>query len=556
MKVSESFSRWMKKTVACSMMLVLPSCQIPCLRGPDPAPPVPTGFDRANNAGPEQPPDFRDANSSENSACLGVDEFFGDAALSFLIDQALGGNRELKILNEEIQIARNEILFRRGAYLPFVTYGSRAGVEKNSQYTPLGAAEEQLTYPGEHHFPDPVPNFMGSLNLFWQLDIWRELRNARDAAIQRYIAACEKRNFFVTRMVADIAEDYYTLMALDKRLENLDQTTRLQEKSLEFARSRKEAGRDTELAVQRFQAEVRKNKSEILIVRQEIIEAENRINLILNRFPQPVEFTNEEFLDLQLRALKVGIPAQLLQNRPDIRQAERELAAAGLDIKVARAHFYPRLDITGAVGLEAFNPKYIFSTPESLIYNVAADLAGPLINRKAIQAEYMTANAKQLQALYEYQLTVLKAFTEVVNYVAKADNYSRSIEVKKKQLESLEASVAAATDLFTNARAEYVEVLLAQRDLRDARMGLIDTKNEQLSAVVNAYQALGGGNQLMRQWQKRRGIRPSEEMIPAPGEPVVPPKKRKWAFDRPFENAVPDQEPLPLPPEPGKAMLN
>jgi NodT family efflux transporter outer membrane factor (OMF) lipoprotein len=553
MKVSDSISRWMKKTVACSMMLVLPSCQIPCLRGPDPAPPVPTGFDRANNAGPDQPPDFRDANSSENSACLGVDEFFGDPALTFLIDQALVGNRELKILNEEIQIARNEILFRRGAYLPFVTYGSRAGVEKASQYTPLGAAEEQLTYPGEHHFPDPVPNFMGSLNLFWQLDIWRELRNARDAAAQRYMAACEKRNFFVTQMVAEIAEDYYTLMALDKRLENLDQTTRLQEKSLEFAKSRKEAGRDTELAVQRFQAEVRKNKSEILIIRQEIIEAENRINLILNRFPQPVEFTNEEFLDLQLRALHVGIPSQLLQNRPDIRQAERELAAAGLDIKVARAHFYPRLDISAGVGLEAFNPKYLASTPESLIYNVAADLAGPLINRKAIQAEYMTANAKQLQALYSYQLTVLKAFTEVVNYVAKADNFTRSIEVKKLQLESLEASVDAATDLFQNARAEYVEVLLAQRDLRDARMGLIDTKNEQLSAIVNAYQALGGGNLLLR--QRQQGVRVSEEMIPLPGAEAVPPKKRKWAFDRPFENPAVEQDMLPLPPAPGKAML-
>ncbi|MCC7424094.1 MAG: efflux transporter outer membrane subunit [Planctomycetaceae bacterium] len=552
MKVSESFSRWMKRSFACSMLLVLPSCQIPCLRQPDAAPPVPTGFDRANNAGPNQPAGFRDANSSENSACLGVDEFFGDPALTFLIDQALAGNRELKILNEEIQIARNDILYRRGQYLPFVSYGARAGVEKNSQYTPLGAAEEQLTYPGEHHFPDPVPNFMGSLNLFWQLDIWRELRNARDAAAQRYVAACEKRNDFVTRMVADIAENYYTLMALDKRLENLDQTTRLQEQSLEFARSRKEAGRDTELAVQRFQAEVRKNKSEILIVRQEIIEAENRINLILNRFPQPVEFTNEEFLDLNLRALQVGIPAQLLRNRPDIRQAERELAAAGLDVKVARAHFYPRLDISAGVGLEAFNPKYLFSTPESLIYHAAADLAGPLINRKAIQAEYMSANARQLQAVYNYQLVLLTAFTEVVNYVAKADNYTRSIEVKKQQLESLEASVDAATKLFQNARAEYVEVLLAQRDLRDARMGLIDTKNEQLSAIVNAYQALGGGNLLAR--PRHRGDKAGEEWIPLSID-AVPPSKKRWGIEPPPRNPAGDEDMLPLPPAPGKAML-
>lgn len=554
MKVSKSISSWIVRTFACSMVLVLPSCQIPCLRQPDAAPPIPAGFEGANNSGADQPASFREANSVENSALLGVDEFFGDPALTELIGQALAGNRELKILNEEVQIARNEILFRRGAYLPFVNYGSRVSVEKNSQYTPLGAAEEQLLYPGEHHFPDPVPDFMQSLNLFWQLDIWRELRNARDAAAQRYVAACERRNAFVTRMVADVAEDYYRLMALDKRLENLDQTTRLQEQSLEIAKSRKEAGRDTELAVQRFLAEVRKNKSEILIVRQEIVEAENRINLLLNRFPQPVEFSSEEFLELNLRALSVGIPSQLLQNRPDVRQAERELAAAGLDVKVARAHFYPRLDISAGIGLEAFNPKYLFSTPESLIYHAAADLVGPLINKKAIQAEYMSANARQLQAVYNYQRVVLTAYTDVVNYVSKADNYSRSIRIKKQQLESLEASVDAAGKLFQNARAEYVEVLLAQRDLRDARMVLIDTKNEQLSAIVNAYQALGGGNLLAH--GRQRDCKVEQEWIPLPGAIDAPPRNGKEEKELQLGDPNREERLFPAPPAPGRALLN
>src|SRR5205085_9150767 len=115
------------------------------------------------------------------------------------------GNRELKILNEEVQIAWNEYRARTGAYLPFIGIRGSVGVDKPSQFTPLGAAEKDLEYLPGKHFPDPLPNFLLSLNVLWQLDIWRELRNARDAAEQRYLATCERRNFFVTRLVAEIA---------------------------------------------------------------------------------------------------------------------------------------------------------------------------------------------------------------------------------------------------------------------------------------------------------------------------------------------------------------
>ncbi len=115
------------------------------------------------------------------------------------------------------------------------------------------------------------------------------------------------------------------------------------------------------------------------------------------------------------------------------------------------------------------------------------------MNKRAIQAEYRTANARQLQSIYNYQQTVIDAFTELINFLAAVENYGKSIEVKKQQLESLEKSVDVATKLFQNARAEYMEVLLAQRDLMEVRMTLIETKQQQLSAMVNAYRALGGG---------------------------------------------------------------
>ncbi len=242
----------------------------------------------------------------------------------------------------------------------------------------------------------------------------------------------------------------------------------------------------------RFQAEVQRNQSEKLIVYQDIIVGENRINFLVNRYPQPVERVSTGFYDLQIHALFVGVPSQLLQNRPDIRQAERELAAAGLDVKVARVNFFPQLVLNAGVGLQAFSLRYMFE-PQAVIGDIAGGLVGPLVNKRAIRARYLSANARQLQTIYNYQRVILNAVTEVINRMSQVEKYSKSIEIKKQQLKTLEAAVDVASNLFQLARTEYIDVLFAQRDLRDARTALIDTKAEQLAAIANTYQALGGG---------------------------------------------------------------
>jgi NodT family efflux transporter outer membrane factor (OMF) lipoprotein len=429
----------------------------------------------------------------ENSACIPKAAFYGDPYLYDLINQALEGNQELRILAEEIQIANYETYARSGEYRPFVTGGVGAGVDKQGRYTRGGAVEEQLEVKPGTAFPEPLPNFLVGTQISWELDIWSRLRNAQQAAAMRYLGSREGRNFVVTRLVAEIAENYFELLALDNRLATLEMTISIQQDSLKMSIAKKNAGRGTELAVRRFEAEVEKNKAERAIIQQEIVEKENRINFLAGRYPQHVDRPSVTFVDLNFDDLCSGIPSELLQNRADIRQAEREVAATGLDVKVARARFYPSLNLTGGLGWNAFSTGYLFQTPQSLMYGVGADLVGPLINKRAIQAAYSTANAKQLQAIYNYQQTVLRAHIEVVNYLTKVENYRRSIEGKKQQLQALEASVDAANNLFQNARAEYVEVLLAQRELMEARMLLIDIKQEQLAAVINAYQALGGG---------------------------------------------------------------
>ncbi|MEO8269294.1 MAG: TolC family protein, partial [Aureliella sp.] len=405
--------------------------------------------------------------SLENSAHVAWCDFFNDPFLTSLIGQAINGNQELKILGEDIQIASNEVLARKGAYFPFFSFGAGAGLEKPSLFTPAGAVEDQLDVLPGKGFPEPLPDFLIATNITWEIDIWRKLRNARDAASLRFLGTADGRNYMVTRIIAEVAENYYELLALDNRLVILDKTIEIQQKSLTTADAMKQAARGTELAVQRFEAEVRKNQSQKLIIQQQIVEAENRINFLLGRYPQPVERPIVDYIDMNLNALSVGVPSQLLQNRSDIRQAERELQAAGLDVKVARARFYPSLGISAGVGYRAFNPKYLLTSPESLIYNVAGDLVAPLINKRAIRADYLTANAMQLQAVYNYQRTILNAYIEVINQVAKVENYRQSIEIKKGQLEALVGSVDTATKLFQNARGEYLDVLLSQRDMME-----------------------------------------------------------------------------------------
>jgi NodT family efflux transporter outer membrane factor (OMF) lipoprotein len=467
------------RAIACGMfLLVLPACGIPNLRRPEMAPVPPT--------------DFQGEESPENSAQLGIQEFYEDPLLTSLIEKALVDNRELKVLNEEVQIAGNEVLARSGAYLPFISVAAGTGLNRVSRFTLEGAGLQVDPYLPGKFFTNPFGNYGAGVNLTWQLDIYRQLRNSRDAAGQRYVVAAERRNYFVTTLVANIAENFYRLMALDKRLENLDEIIRLQTRSLEIAKARKEATRGTELGVLRFQAELQRNYSEKLIINQSIIENENRINFLTNRYPQRVERMSADFYDLKIHPLSVGLPSQLLQNRPDIRQAERELIASGLDVKVARVNFFPQLVLSGGVALQSFILTHFFE-PQAVVGNILGGLVGPLVNKRAIRAQYLTANARQLQSVYNYQRVILNAFTEVINRVNLVENYSKSIEIKKQQLKSLEAAVQFADDLFQYARIEYLDVLIAQRDLRDARVVLIDTKAEQLAAIVNTYQALGGG---------------------------------------------------------------
>lgn len=429
---------------------------------------------------------------SLNTAKTKWKDYFTDPHLTALIGIALKNNQELNITMQEIEISKNEIRARKGEYLPSIGIGAGAGVDKVARYTNIGAMEANTEIKPGKEMPEPLQDYRLGVYANWELDIWKKLRNSKKAAVNRYLASVEGRNFMVTNLIGEIAGSYYELLALDNQLAIVKQNIGIQNNALEIVKLQKEAARVTELAVQRFRAQVLNTQSLQYDIQQKIVETENRINFLLGRFPQTVERSTQAFNELIPQVVQSGIPSQLLANRPDIRRAEFELLASKLDVKAARAKFYPTLGISAGIGYQAFNPSYIFK-PQSLLYSFAGDLMAPLVNRNAIKAAYYSANSKQLQAVFNYERTILNSYIEVANQLSRISNLEKSYSLKAQEVEALNQSNIISNDLFKSARADYMEVLMTQRDALESKFDLIETRLQQMEVMVSIYRSLGGG---------------------------------------------------------------
>jgi len=436
---------------------------------------------------------YQNRTDTVNLAKLPYQTFFTDKNLINLIDTALRNNQELLTTFQEIEIAKNNIRFKQGQLLPSVGARVGAGVEKVGRYTSQGAGDASADITPGTRVPDALTNITAAVYTNWEVDVWKKLHNAKKGAIVRYLATVEGKNFLITNLIAEVSNSYYELLAYDNQLTVVKQSVAIQKNALEIIKIQKEAARETELAVQKFKAEVFSSESLEFNILQNIKETENKINFLLARYPQEIPRDKSDFTTLVPSYIKSGIPSQLLSNRPDIKQAELELTASKLDVKVARAEFYPSLGISAALGFQAFKPSFLFKFPESILYALGGDLAGPLVNRNAIKAEFNNANAEQLKALYNYQKTVLNAYIEVSNQLSNIDNLAKSYQLKSQQVDALTKSIDISNDLFKSARADYLEVLLTQRDALSSKLELIETKKQQFNAMTNIYQQLGGG---------------------------------------------------------------
>jgi NodT family efflux transporter outer membrane factor (OMF) lipoprotein len=354
-----------------------------------------------------------------------------------------------------------------------------------------GNATTEIT-PGQT-VPVNLPDMYIGLQSSWEIDIWGKLQNQRKSAVSSYLASVEGTNFVISTLVADAAIYYNELVALDNELDVIRQTIRKQQDALAVVKIQKEAGRSNELAVLEFKAQLLNTQALETYVLQQITELENKLNFLLGRYPQPIQRTKDTLFKALPQQISAGFPSQLLANRPDIREAEFQIEASKFDLKAAKAAFYPNFNITASFGFQAFNPEFLFNSPASIAYSVMGALVAPIINMNALKAQFTTAQANQLTAMYNYQKTILNAYVEVVNQLSNIKNLQQINALKKQQSEVLNHSVATANELYKYARASYLEVLIAQQSALQSNLELIHVTKQQRLSAINIYKALGGG---------------------------------------------------------------
>ena len=435
--------------------------------------------------------------SKESVADLSVKEFFSDSILVSLIENTIRNNPDVLIAAQRIEGSKAYLLQSKGAYLPFISGDVIAGTTKYGGYTMNGVGNfdtnlSQNVKGGDKKIPNPTPDYLLGFTSSWELDVWGRLRNKRRAAYSRLLASEKGRHLVITSLVAHIAELYFTLLILDQELLIIRNNIKLQQKAVETILILKEGGKTNELAVRQSAAQLLSTQSLEYIILQEITATENTLNFLSGRFPQEIPRRKKTDLPIFPKKISSGIPSDMLLRRPDIQQAEWELRASAQELKSARAAFLPSLKITGLGGYNAFSLS-LLSRPASITAGILAGLSAPLLQGKRIKANYKGAIASNFEAYYNYQKTILNGFREVHTDLARIENYRKSVELKNKQVETLHQAVTSADALFRAGYASYLEVIITQKNVLEAEIGLINMEKEQYISLINLYRSLGGG---------------------------------------------------------------
>lgn len=420
-------------------------------------------------------------------------EYFTDKHLQQLIDKAVKNNLDLQMALQRIEVSRSSVKLANGALLPQVSLNIGGSMRRFGLYTMDGAGNATTEITPGQIVPTDLPDLYLGLQSSWEIDVWGKLRNQRQSAISTYLSSVEGTNFVISTLVSDVASNYTELLAFDNQLDIVRQTIKKQQEALDVIKFQKEAGRANELAVQQFQAELLNTQILEKNLQQQTIEIENKINFLLGNYPQPIERDKSIFYEQLPTQIASGFPSELLANRPDIREAELQIEATKFDLKAAKAAFYPNFNITASLGFQAFNPEFLFSSPASIAYSVVGTLVAPIINMNALKAQFNTAQANQLSAMYNYQKIVLNAYVEVANQLLAIKNLEKINVLKKRQNDVLKKSVETSGELHKTVRATYLEVLLTQQKALQSNLELINIIKQQRLSTISIYKALGGG---------------------------------------------------------------
>jgi outer membrane protein, multidrug efflux system len=422
--------------------------------------------------------------------------FFSDPLLVQLIDTAIRNNLDLKMANQRIYQAQAGFTFSKSVFFPSINARGAAGTTRFGDYTVDGVGNFDTNFSPnlteDQRIPNPVPDYFLGLETNWEIGLAGKLRNRKKAAMSRLLASQFNRHYVQTQLVAGTARLYYELLAVDSEIKIIRQNLDLQQRALEIVDIQKQSGQINELAVKQFQVQMLQTKALEEERLQYRIGVENSLNTLLGRYPQPIFRSDTLITSNQLSVVASDLPASLLQNRPDIREAELNLKASEAQLQAVRASFFPVLNISAFVALNGFQPTYFFN-PASLAYTVAGSLTAPLINRNQIMNEYRMQASEKKQAFYHYQNSVLTGVSEVSSFYNRMMGYQRISELKQQEVVELKTATTIANDLFLTGYANYLEVLMVRRSVLDSEIELTEAQKEFFHAYIDFYKAMGGG---------------------------------------------------------------
>lgn len=399
-------------------------------------------------------------------------EVFTDPQLQALIEQGLTHNTDLLTAALKVKEAQASLMSSRLAYAPSLALSPQGTISSFDKH----AATKIYSLP---------------VTASWEIDLFGKLLNAKRGAQVVLLQTKAYRQAVQTQIISGIANTYYTLLMLDRQLEISEQTADIMKRNVETMRAMKDAAMTNGAAVAQSEAAYAQVLASLPAIRQSIRETENAMSMILAQAPQTIErgvLENQQMPE----EFSVGVPLQLLSNRPDVKAAEMALASTYYNANSARAAFYPQITISGSAGWTNNSGAGIVN-PGKLLASAIGSLTQPLFYRGANIARLKIAKAQQEEAKLAFQQSVLNAGSEVSNALYQYQSATEKTASRRIQVESSEKAAEYTKELFKLGTSTYLEVLSAEQSLLSARLAQVSDTFDQMQAVVSLYQALGGG---------------------------------------------------------------
>ena len=401
-------------------------------------------------------------------------ELFTDPQLQALIEQGLQNNTDLRSAQLQIEEAEAALMSAKLAFLPSFALSPQGTISSFDG----GKATKTYTLP---------------VTASWELDIFGRLRNAKQQAKALYAQSKDYQQAVRTQLIAGIANVYYTLLMLDEQLAISQQTEEAWKETVASTRALMDAGLANEAATSQMEAAYYSVQTSILDLKEQINQVENSLALLLAETPRRYE--RGKLADQRLpEDVAVGVPMQMLSNRPDVRAAERSLEQAFYATNLARAAFYPSIVLSGSAGWTNSAGSMIVN-PGKFLASAVGSLTQPLFNKGQIMAQYRIAKAQQEEASLSFQQALLNAGSEVNDALVACQTSKAKTVLFEKQIQSLEKALESTSLLMEHGTTTYLEVLTARQSLLSAQLSQTANRFTEIQSVINLYQALGGGRE-------------------------------------------------------------